>query len=149
MAEKRFDSTKSAPVSNVQDSARGWGRGLRCLARVSQRKMAMLSDVSFTKQSHRCLVLIAEPDMETAVSPRKLRVFFIRSSLKKTASQQALKPCLASNCAPSPAPAPPPAMRVASCCAASNLDPRSQGGGQPVSSRSLPPPRAEIGRAHV
>jgi len=41
----------------------------------SQRKMAMLSDVSFTKQSHRCLVLIAEPDMETAVSPRKLREF--------------------------------------------------------------------------
>ena len=48
------------------------------------RKMAMLSDVSFTKQSHRCLVLIAEPDMETAVSPRKLRVFFIRSSLKNS-----------------------------------------------------------------
>ena len=43
--------------------------------RVSQRKMAMLSDVSFTKQSHRCLVLIAEPDMEPAVSPRKLREF--------------------------------------------------------------------------
>ena len=38
-------------------------------------EMAMLSDVSFTKQSHRCLVLIAEPDMETAVSPRKLREF--------------------------------------------------------------------------